>query len=196
MDSRWPSSFPPLLDIFSLQNLRPNYTVLKPGRSFLFISDVFGPFQCIIIAVFSDKYSFKRTYQLTRRGRNTDFCQFRWNCYFYQNWYFCQIITFLNVETFINCFYTFINIWYSCELLVFSWTLWLKYQLVVPVNCNFADCMREFQIVFKYCYSNRLTCFPKQAWNFAIKYSKHGTWINWWKAFVVFLQDRSGIGID
>ena len=91
---------------------------------------------------------------------------------------FCQIVTFLIVDMFINCFYTFINIWYSCQLLVFSWTLWLKYQLVVPVICNFADFMREFQIVFKYCYSNRLTCFPKQAWNFAIKYSKHGTWNN------------------
>ena len=32
----------------------------------------------------------------------------------------------------------FINIWELRQLLIFSSTIWLRYQLVVPVNCNFA----------------------------------------------------------
>ena len=32
-----------------------------------------------------------------------------------------------------------INCWYLCQLLIVLSTFWSKYQLVVPLNCNFAD---------------------------------------------------------
>ena len=67
------------------------------------------------------------------------FCQ---NWYFCQIWYFwhlCQIITFSTFDIFINCF------WYFHQHLIFMSIIeifinfWLKHQLVVPVNCNFAS---------------------------------------------------------
>ena len=42
----------------------------NPGRPFLLIPGVFLPFECITIALFSDKYFFKSTYQLTIFGKN------------------------------------------------------------------------------------------------------------------------------
>ena len=64
--------------------------------------------------------------------QNWHFCQ---NWYFCQNLYLCQIITF---DIFINRF------WYNYQHLIFisiidiSINCLLEYQLVVPVNCNFA----------------------------------------------------------
>ena len=45
-----------------------------------------------------------------------------------------QLLTFLSIA-----FDIFINIWLLFQLLIFLSTFWLKYQLVVPVKCNFAD---------------------------------------------------------
>ena len=70
--------------------------------------------------------------------QNWNFCQiwhFCQNWYFCQNLYLCQIITF---DIFINRF------WYNYQHLIFisiidiSINCLLEYQLVVPVNCNFA----------------------------------------------------------
>ena len=78
--------------------------------------------------------------------RNKHFDQY---LYYGQNWYFCQIDIFVKIDIFIKLshfrlltclsivFDIFINIWCLCQLLTLSSTLWLKYQLVVPVNCNF-----------------------------------------------------------
>ena len=38
----------------------------------------------------------------------------------------------------INCFDNIINYWQLYLLWIFSSTIWLKYQLCVPVNCNIA----------------------------------------------------------
>ena len=59
------------------------------------------------------------------------------NWYFCQIWYLCQIITFSIVDIFINRF------WYFYQHLIFISIIdifincLLKYQLFVPVNCNF-----------------------------------------------------------
>ena len=61
------------------------------------------------------------------------------NWYFCQIWYLCQIITFSIVDIFINRF------WYFYQHLIFISIIdifincLLEYQLVVPVNCNFAN---------------------------------------------------------
>ena len=75
--------------------------------------------------------------------QNWHFCQ---NWYFCQNLYLCQIITF---DIFINRF------WYNYQHLIFisiidiSINCLLEYQLVVPVNCNFALAISNKTIGFE-----------------------------------------------
>ena len=67
---------------------------------------------------------------------------FRQNWYFYQNWYiFVKIdnsvkIVFLTISS--TVFGDFINYRQLYQLLIISSTFWSKYQVSVPVNCNFA----------------------------------------------------------
>ena len=89
--------------------------------------------------------------------RNKHFDQ---NWYFGQNWYFCQIDIFVKIDIFIKIdifvkidnsvkivfltisstvFDDFINYRQLYQLLIFSSTIWSKYQMSVPVNCNFAQ---------------------------------------------------------
>ena len=82
--------------------------------------------------------------------RNKHFDQY-W--YYGQNWYFCQIGIFVKIDIFAKIdnsvkiafltisstvFDDFINYWQLYQLLIFSSTIWSKYQMSVPVNCNFA----------------------------------------------------------
>ena len=79
---------------------------------------------------------------------------------FLSNWYFRQIDIFVKIDIFIKIdifvkidnfvkivfltisstvFDDFINYWQLYQLLIFSSTIWSKYQMSVPVNCNFAE---------------------------------------------------------
>ena len=52
-------------------------------------------------------------------------------------------MTFLSTFEILVKFDISINCWYLCQLLIVLSTFWSKYQLVVPLNCNFAlppDC--------------------------------------------------------
>ena len=99
--------------------------------------------------------------------RNKHFDQ---NWYFGQNWYFCQIDIFVKIDIFIKIdifvkidnsvkivfltisstvFDDFINYRQLYQLLIFSSTIWSKYQMSVPVNCNFAkSCFWQFHQLF------------------------------------------------
>ena len=46
-------------------------------------------------------------------------------------------IWFLTISS--TVFDILINCWQQYQLLIFSSTIWLKYQLSVPANCNFAE---------------------------------------------------------
>ena len=80
---------------------------------------------------------------------------------FLSNWYFRQIDIFVKIDIFIKIdifvkidnsvkivfltisstvFDDFINYRQLYQLLIFSSTIWSKYQMSVPVNCNFAHC--------------------------------------------------------
>ena len=88
--------------------------------------------------------------------RNKHFDQY-W--YYGQNWYFCQIDIFVKIDIFIKIdifvkidnfvkivfltisstvFDDFINYRQLYQLLIFSSTIWSKYQMSVLVNCNLA----------------------------------------------------------
>ena len=69
----------------------------------------------------------------------------------FQRWYFLSILTFLSILMSLSTHIfplrliflsitidSFINHWYSSQLLIFKSIYWFKYQLVVPLNCNFA----------------------------------------------------------
>ena len=100
--------------------------------------------------------------------RNKHFDQY-W--YYGQNWYFCQIDIFVKIDIFIKIdifvkidnsvkivfltisstvFDDFINYRQLYQLLIFSSTIWSKYQMFVPVNCNLANDWDELRCFVRF----------------------------------------------
>ena len=79
-------------------------------------------------------------------NRTLWFCQ---NWYFCQIWYLCQIITFSIFDIFINCFWYFYQHLIYISIIDIFINCLLEYQLVVPVNCNFAVCPADQNKVFQ-----------------------------------------------